>query len=110
MTSFRFTEDAFGDHFDLSQLSLPRPPGGYAVQMLDTDQLLDQISGIFLPVRHSKLSGLFDTFDQAYAAAQQWVEAHGIAPDEHRLAIVPASFDEKLERHVLIYGVLCGQP
>jgi hypothetical protein len=26
------------------------------------------------------------------------------------LAIVPADYDPILQRHVLIYGVLCGQP
>ena len=110
MPSFQFSEDTFGDRFDLKQLPLPRPPAGYAVQLLDTDQLLDRLSGDFLAVRNVKLSGLFATFDQAYAAARQWVEARGKTPDEHRLAIVPASFDDKLQRHVLIYGVLCGQP
>ncbi|EKE17042.1 MAG: hypothetical protein ACD_10C00653G0002 [uncultured bacterium] len=110
MLSFQFSEDTFGDRFDLKQLPLPRPPAGYAVQLLDTDQLLDRLSGDFLAVRNVKLSGLFATFDQAYAAARQWVETHCKTPDEHRLAIVPASFDDKLQRHVLIYGVLCGQP
>lgn len=110
MPSFPFSEDAFGHRFDLKQLPLPRPPGGYAVQLLDTDQLLDRLSGAFLPVRNAKLSGLFDTFDQACSAARHWVEAHGLKPDEHHLAIVPASFDDKLKRHVLIYGVLCGHP
>jgi hypothetical protein len=33
-----------------------------------------------------------------------------MAPDAHRLAIVPVGYDDLLQRHVLIYGVLCGQP
>ncbi|MBL0351204.1 MAG: hypothetical protein WAS49_01375 [Candidatus Dechloromonas phosphoritropha] len=105
-----FGTDTFGDRFDLDDLSLPRPPGGYAVQMLDTDTLLDRASGNFLPVRSAKLDGLFASFDDAFAAACRWVEAHCSAPEDHRLAIVPAGFDEVRQRHVLIYGVLCGQP
>lgn len=110
MRRFQFREDAFGDRFTLADLPLPRPPHGYAVQMLDTDTLLDRHSGTFLPVRSSALDGLFATFDDAYAAACRWVETHCAAPDEHRLAIVPAGFDNVLLRHVLIYGVLSGQP
>jgi hypothetical protein len=30
--------------------------------------------------------------------------------EDHHLAIVPAGFDDILQRHVLIYGVLCGRP
>ncbi len=78
--------------------------------MLDTDTLLDRISSTFLPVRSPRLDGLFVTFDEAYAAARLWVEANCQMPDEHRLAIVPAGFDNTLERHILIYGVLCAQP
>jgi len=110
MHQFEFRLDAFGDRFTLAELPLPRPPHGYAVQMLDTDKLLDQPSGAFLPVRSPHLKGLFATFDEAYSAACQWVEANCSTPDEHRLAIVPASFDDVLQRHILIYGVLCGQP
>ena len=110
MRRFEFSADAFGDRFALADLPLPRQPAGYAVQMLDTDTLLDRHSGTFLPVRSSALDGLFATFDDAYAAACRWVETHCAAPDEHRLAIVPAGFDNVLLRHVLIYGVLCGQP
>lgn len=110
MHRFAFSADAFGDRFSLADLPLPRPPRGYAVQMLDTDTLLDRASGNFLPVRASELDGLFATFDDAYDAACHWVESHCSAPQEHRLAIVPASFDDVLQRHVLIYGVLSGQP
>ena len=110
MPQFQFAADAFGDRFALADLPLPRQPAGYAVQMLDTDTLLDRHSGTFLPVRSSGLDGLFATFDDAYSAACRWVETHCAAPDEHRLAIVPAGFDNVLLRHVLIYGVLCGQP
>lgn len=78
--------------------------------MLDTDTLLDRHSGTFLPVRSPALGGLFASFDEAYAAAQHWVESNCRTPDEHRLAIVPAGFDAVLERHVLIYGVLCDRP
>ena len=110
MPTFQFGADAFGDRFNLDELPLARPPAGYAVQMLDTDTLLDRTSGNFLPVRSPALDGLFESFDAAFAAACQWVEAHCATPDEHRLAIVPAGFDRVLERHVLIYGVLCGRP
>lgn len=89
---------------------MARQPAGYAVQMLDTDKLLDLLSGAFLPVRSPALNGIFDSFDAAFAAASNWVAAHCPNPDDHRLAIVPASFDPVLQRHVLIYGVLCGQP
>ena len=110
MTRFNHNADAFGDRFVLGDLPLPRPARGYAVQMLDTDTLLDRGSGNFLPVRASELDGLFATFDDAFDAASNWVEAHCEAPQDHRLAIVPAGFDDVLQRHVLIYGVLCGQP
>jgi hypothetical protein len=94
-----------------SNLPLPRkPPHGYAVQMLDTDTLLDRASGNFLPVA-LPAAGLFDSFDDAHAAAPvAGSTATAEALEEHRLAIVPASFDPVLQRHVLIYGVLCGQP
>lgn len=110
MPRFDFAADAFGDRFALADLPLPRPPRGYAVQMLDSDTLLDRHSGDFLAVRSPALDGLFASFDEAYAAACRWVESHCRAPQEHRLAIVPAAYDDVLQRHVLIYGVLCGQP
>jgi hypothetical protein len=103
-------DDAFGDRFDLDRLPLPRAARGYAVQLLDTDTLLDCVSGEFLPVRAPQLSALFPSFDAAHAAAAHWIAAHGKAPDNHALAIVPAGYDDTLQRHVLIYGVLCGQP
>lgn len=102
--------DAFGDRFILEDLPLNRPAAGYAVQKLDTDMLLDRISGEFLSVRAMPLDGLFDSFEAAHAAADQWVTKHCPNPQEHSLAIVPAGFDAELKRHVLIYGVLCGQP
>lgn len=110
MAKHNLSADAFGDRFDLAALPLPREPAGYAVQMLDTDQLLDRQTGEFLPVRSSHLKPLFDCFDSAYTAAAAWVESHDENPDDHRLAIVPVSYDDILERHVLIYGVLCGTP
>lgn len=102
--------DAFGDRFDVRTLPLPRPATGYAVQMLDTDTLLDRHCGRFLPVRSNELDGLFASFDAARLAASAWVAQHCPAPEEHCLAIVPASFDPVLQRHILIYGVLCGRP
>lgn len=110
MAIFSLPADAFGDRFALDALPLARIPAGYAVQMLDTDKLLDQRSGAFLPVRSAQLEGLFASFDAAYSAAHTWVEKNCQNPDDHRLAIVPAGFDHLLNRHVLIYGVLCGQP
>lgn len=105
-----FPADAFGDRFDVTALPLPRTPAGYAVQRLDTDQLLDRDTGELRPVRTPQFDGLFDTFDEAYAAARKWVETHCSTPAEHHLAIVPAGYDTTLERHVLIYGVLCSSP
>lgn len=78
--------------------------------MLGTDTLLDRATGDFLPVRSRGLQGLFEHFDEAFSAAQAWVEIHCEVFDEHRLAIVPAGFDSVLERHVLIYGVLNEHP
>ena len=105
-----FPPDAFGDPFELDALPLPRPPAGFAVQLLDTDRLFDRNSGDFLPVRSPALRALFDSFDGAYAAARQWAATHGVAPEDHRLAIVPVGYDPLLERHILIYGVLCTHP
>lgn len=102
--------DTFGDRFDLAALPLPRAAAGYAVQMLDTDRLLDQVTGDFMPVRSAELRGLFESFDEAHTAALAWVERHCPSPENHRLAIVPAGYDHIRERHVLIYGVLCDQP
>ena len=110
MTRFQFPDDAFGDRFNLADLPLPRAAAGYAVQRLDTDTLLDRITGDFLPVRAAQLQGLFESFDEAHAAAGRWVVSYCATPAEHGLAIVPADFDPLLQRHVLIYGVLCGQP
>lgn len=110
MTRTQLADDAFGDRFELHALPLPRRASGYAVQRLNTDCLLDRASAEFLPVRSPLLSGLFTSFDEAHAAARRWVEVHDINPDEHGLAIVPANFDPVLQRHVLIYGVLRGQP
>ncbi|MCL2524070.1 MAG: hypothetical protein FWF20_04690 [Betaproteobacteria bacterium] len=110
MPRFDHAADAFGDPFSIDDLMLPRPATGYAVQMLGSDQLLDRHSGDFLPVRAPGLAALFDSFAAARQAAASWVDRHCQRADEHRLAIVPASFDSLLERHVLICGVLEEQP
>lgn len=110
MGQFEFSADAFGDRFTLSQLNLPRNAQGYALQILDTDKLFDQNSGDFLPIRTTTLNALFSSFDAAYQAAAIWVEQHGESPVDHRIAIVPASYDVILQRHILIYGVLCSTP
>lgn len=110
MDSRSFPADAFGDRFVLEELPLPRPPAGYAVQILDTDTLLDKKTMRFLPVRTPDLQCLFATFDAAHAAASQWMNASGTDPDAHLLAIVPAGFDPVMGRHILIHGVLRGQP
>lgn len=110
MIRFKLNDDAFGDRFNLADLPLPRTANGYAVQRLGTDTLLDRASGDFLAVRAPRLQGLFDSFDEAHGAAGRWVISHCATPEDHGLAIVPASFDAVLQRHVLIYGVLCGQP
>lgn len=103
-------DDAFGDRFELAALPLPRPAAGYAVQHLNTDQLLDPRQGEFRPIRSLGAQALFASFDLAHAAAAQWVHKNTSVDAEHGLAIVPAGFDDILERPVLIYGVLCGQP
>lgn len=105
-----YGEDAFGDRFSLDDLPLPRAGTGYAVQMLDTDTLLDRTSGKFLPVRDPALAGLFESFDAAHAAARAWVRGHDARIEEHPLAIVPAYFDHEMNRHVLVYGVLTRSP
>ena len=105
-----FPADTFGDRFELGELPLPRPAAGYAIQMLDTDTLFDRRSGDFLPVRSPSLDALFPRFDDAFAAASQWVEQHCATVNEHHLSIVPAGYDEHLERHILIYGVLRDTP
>jgi hypothetical protein len=110
MVKLSIPVDAFGDRFALDDLPLPRRASGYAVQLLNTDQLLDRATGTLMPVRSTALKGLFDSFEAADAAARSWVEKHCPNPEEHGLAIVPADFDPVLKRHVLIYGVLCTQP
>ena len=105
-----FPVDAFGDSFDLARLPLPRQARGYAVQMLDTDRLLDRRTNELLPVRSTALDALFPSFGEAHAAAVRWATDHGHGPDTHALAIVPAGYDDRLERHILIYGVLCAEP
>ncbi len=101
---------AFGDPFDLDTLPLPRPAGGYAVQRLDHDRLLDRTSKTFLPVRDTALDALFSSFSEAHAAAGEWLHTHDASSETHALAIVPAAFDPILQRHILIYGVLRAQP
>lgn len=110
MLTIPFPADAFGDRFDISSLPLPRPPAGYAVQRLDTDRLLDRLSGELHPVRTPGLNAIFDTFDAAFLAASQWVISHDADPRDHHLAIVPVGYDMVFNRPILIYGVLCAQP
>ncbi|MFZ2266721.1 MAG: hypothetical protein WAV95_04005 [Azonexus sp.] len=110
MTCHDLPPDSFGDRFSLEALPLARPPAGYAVQRLDTDTLLDCRSACFLSIRSPELQGLFPSFDAAHSAASNWVLKNCPPPADHGLAIVPASFDAEMQRHILIYGVLCGQP
>lgn len=110
LTPILHAPDAFGDRFDLKQLPLARPGSGYAVQYLGSDTLLDRERGVFLPIRESGLKALFDSFDLAHQAASQWLRCQDSGEDTHALAIVPAFFDHELQRHVLIYGVLCRSP
>ncbi len=102
--------NTFGDPFDISRLTLPRPAEGYAVQQLDSDLLLDQRSAEFLPVRSPELKAIFRSFDDAHHAAESWLTKQTGATDQHDLAIVPVSFDQRLQRHILIYGVLRRTP
>lgn len=103
-------EDAFGDRFCVDRLPLPRAGAGYAVQMLDTDTLLDRASGNFLPVRNPALDGLFESFDQARTAARAWLRERNATLDRYPLAVVPALYDQTMDRHVLVYGVLTPAP
>lgn len=105
-----FSATAFGDIFDLQQLPLPRPADGYAVQRLDHDQLLDRKRQLFLPMRDATLEALFSRFSDAHAAASAWLDTQGLCCDTYPLAIVPAAFDPRLKRHILIYGVLRTRP
>lgn len=109
--SLPLTDDAFGDPFDLAALPLPRPGGGYAVQKLDTDTLLDRHSGEFLAIRNPRLAGLFDSFAAAYEAASTWIKRHPkCLAGDMPLAIVPAAYDPQLQRHILIYGIQPAHP
>lgn len=110
MTRNDLPADSFGDHFTLEALPLPRRPAGYAVQRLDTDTLLDRRTGRFLPVRSPELQALFGSFEEAREAAGNWVQKNCPPSADHGLAIVPAGFDAAMQRHILIYGVLCGHP
>ena len=110
MHSNSFPADAFGDPFEINVLPLPRPAVGYGVQRLDTDTLLDPRQGRLVPVREAGLACRFARFDEAHAAAAAWLQTRETGADDHHLAIVPLGSDTFLERHVLIYGVLCGQP
>jgi hypothetical protein len=85
-----FHRDSLWRPLSPCRIAPPRPPHGYAVQMLDTDKLLDRASGNFLPVRAPSSKGYVSTFDDAHDAACRWVEAHCLTLEEHRLAIVPA--------------------
>lgn len=105
-----FPDKLFGDPFDIERLTLRRPAQGYAVQKLNTDLLLDRQSGVFLPVRSADLKALFSSYQDACCAAECWLQNQQIASDEHELAIVPASFDPQLQRHILVYGVLRSEP
>lgn len=100
---------AFGDPFRLEDLPLPRPAHGYGVQYLGRDQLLDQASLGFLPIRDGRLQGLFPSFAAAREAARAWLAAQGPEAAQAPLAIVPVAFDPVSARHVLIYGVLQPQ-
>lgn len=102
--------DAFGDYFDLRSLPLPRRADGYAVQLLDTDRLLDRETAKFLSVRTPELRGLFTSFEAAHCAATRWLQLSQTSLSEHGIAIVPASYDDSLQRHILIYGVLRSKP
>lgn len=110
MHSNSFPADAFGDPFEIDALPLPRPAVGYGVQRLDTDTLLNPLQKQLVPVREAGLACRFARFDDAHAAAAAWLNEHNTPADEHHLAIIPLGYDTFLERHVLIYGVLCGQP
>lgn len=101
---------AFGDPFQVEHLPLPRAGTGYGVQYLGTDTLLDRKNGVFLAVRDPGLQAIHATFESARCAAQAWLVAHKATTESHPLAVVPLRYDERLERHILIYGVLTETP
>lgn len=100
---------AFGDPFRLEDLALPRPAEGYGVQYLGRDQLLDQLTGQFLPIRNPTLRGRFPSFEAAREAAKAWWNSRTADEAAPSVAIVPVAFDPVSERHILIYGVLQPQ-
>ncbi len=102
--------DTFGDPFDITTLPLPRPAVGYGVQRLDSDCLLDQRSGEFMPVRSLQLDAAFPSFAHAHGAAADWLARTGTPADAHDLAIVPLGYDPLLQRPILIYGVIRSEP
>ncbi len=110
MNSPDLPTNTFGDPFDIDALPLPRPAVGYGVQRLDSDRLLDQRSGEFLPVRDPLLNATFPSFACAHGAAADWLIRSGTQPDEHDLAIVPLGYDPLLQRPILIYGVIRSEP
>lgn len=105
-----YPDNSFGDRFELSSLPLPRTAVGYAVQVLDTDTLLDRATQHFLPVRTPGLKPIYQSFDDAHTAAAHWLDQNGGHSGQHALAIVPVGFDPDMDRPILIYGVICGQP
>lgn len=105
-----FPIDAFGDPYTLEQLTLPRPATGFAVQKLGLDQVLDPATGQFRPLRKASIHAVFGQFETAHAAASGWLRAQAFTPPEAGLAIVPAAFDEAMQRPVLILGVLETDP
>ncbi len=67
--------DAFGDRFDIERLPLPRPACGYAVQKLDTDQVLDRRTGHLKPLRSPGLDALFDSYMLAFSPSGEMIQS-----------------------------------
>jgi hypothetical protein len=101
----------FGDCFPRRPAVAASTGSGYAVQMLDTDTLLDRITrAIFCRSVRRIAPGACSTALTMPAPRRlpglKPLPAAGGTSAGHR----PAGFDDFLQRHVLIYGVLCGQP
>lgn len=85
MQSSDFPPDSFGDRFCVDTLPLPRAACGYAVQMLDTDKLLDQLSGTFLDMRDTGSRAIFSSFSMQLSLQPRT----GLAPMASPQTLIP---------------------
>lgn len=91
-----------GDCFNLEDLVLPRPASGYGVQLLGTDQIIDQQGMLLRPIRQAETTSRFSSFEDAQIAGEHYLQQHPETP----LAIVPLAYDPVFQRLILIQGVI----